>query len=416
MSTSQELAPAPTTDELLARFQPIFDEIAAGAVKREEKRELAYDDVARLKEAGFGALRVPSEFGGFGATLSQSIFLLSRLGEADSNLVQALRAHFATVEVLRVDSSEQQALWYPRIVDGALLGNATTERGNLPGKNSTVLTTRDGKLFLNGTKFYSTGSLYADYIKVHADTEDGRSARVVVHRSAPGLELVDDWDGFGQRLTASGTTHLRDIEVQPEDVEPYRVDSTAGPFAAYAQLILLTALTGIGRAARRDAVEYVRTRARAFSNGVGSEPQRDPLIQEVIGRVSATVFGVESALKAAAEAVEEAFTLAESQALTEEKLATVDTVISEAQIVIVEQVLDATNRLFEVGGASATSESRRLDRHWRNARVIGQHNPIIYRAREVGQQRLTGDHVTTPVYVGQSDAAQQNRTTQKATK
>lgn len=413
MTTIQEIAPAPATDELLSRFQPIFDEIAAGAVVREEKRDLAYDAVARLRASGFSALRVPLEYGGLGATLSQSITLLSRLGEADSNLVQALRAHFATVEVLRVDSREQQERWYPRIVEGAILGNATTERGNLPGKNSTVLTKRDGKLFLNGTKYYSTGSLYADYIKVHADTEDGKSVRVVVHRSAPGLELVDDWDGFGQRLTASGTTHLRDIEIKPAEVEPYRVNATGGPFAAYAQLILLTALTGVGRAARRDAVNYVRTRTRAFTHGVGSDPQRDPLIQEVVGRVSATIFGVESALKVAAEAVEEAFVLAESGALTEEKLSDVDTLISEAQIVIVEQVLDATNRLFEVGGASATSESRRLDRHWRNARVIGQHNPIIYRAREVGQQRLTGDHITTPVYVGQSHEAQQNSPTQK---
>lgn len=408
MSTLQELASAPTTEELLARFQPIFDDIAAGAAAREAKRELAYDDVARLKEAGFGSLRIPQEFGGLGATLGQSIAILARLGEADSNLVQALRAHFTTIEGLLVGDHEQQEQWFPRIVSGDLLGNATTEKGNLPGKNSTVLTQRDGRLFLNGTKFYSTGSLYADWIKVHADTEDGDSVRVAVHRSAPGLELIDDWDGFGQRLTASGTTRFTDVGVLPSAVSPYSASLTAGPFAAYVQLVLLTALVGVGRAARRDAVHYVRTRTRAFAHGVGSDPQRDPLIQEVIGRVSATVFGVEAALKVATEEVEQAFLFAADGTLTPERINDVDTTISEAQIIIVEQVLDATNRLFEVGGASATSESRRLDRHWRNARVIGQHNPVIYRAREVGQQRLTGDFVTTPVYVGKSSSNSAN--------
>lgn len=48
------------------------------------------------------------------------------------------------------------------------------------------------------------------------------------------------------------------------------------------------------------------------------------------------------------------------------------------------------------------SESRRLDRHWRNARVIAQHNPLIYRAREIGQQDLTEDFHAAPVYVGRA--------------
>ena len=326
-------------------------------------------------------------WGGLGAGLGQSIRLLVRLGEADSNLVQALRAHFTTVEVLLLSDEAQQDLWFPRIVGGALIGNATTERGNEPGRNSTVLANREGRLFLNGTKYYSTGSLYADWIKVHADTEDGNSVRVAVHRDAPGIELLDDWDGFGQRLTASGTTHLTDVEVQPVDVTPYPRDFGASPFTAYVQLILLTALTGIGRAARRDAVDYVRSRDRAFSHGVGTVPQRDPLVQEVIGRISATVFGVEAALESAAAAVEDAALRSAQGTLTAVHVAVLDTRIAEAQIVIVEQVLDATNRLFEVGGASAASEVRRLDRHWRNARVIGQHNPLIYRAREVGQDR-----------------------------
>jgi len=402
-----DLAPAfqqvLTDEELLERFQPVFDEIASGAVQREAQRALAFDAIERLKAAGFGALRVPTRFGGLGATLSQSIRLLARLGEADSNLVQALRAHFATIESLLLSDDTQQGLWFPRIVGGALIGNATTERGNAPGWNSTVLTQRDGRLLLNGTKYYSTGSLYADWIKVHADTEDGGSVRVAVHRDAAGLELVDDWDGFGQRLTASGTTLLTDVEVQAEDVTPYSREFGTSPLTAYVQLILLTALTGIGRAARRDVVEYVRSRERAFSHGVGSVPRRDPLVQEVVGRVAATVFGVEAALDAAAAAVEDAARLAAHGDLTVEQVAALDTRIAEAQILIAEQVLDATNRIFEVGGASAASESRRLDRHWRNARVIAQHNPLIYRAREIGQQHLTGDFTTTPVYVGRTN-------------
>ena len=78
-------------DELAKRFDPVFEKIAAGAVDRERNRTLPFDEIRLLKDAGFGALRVPVEFGGLGATLRQTFDLLIGLAAADSNLTQALR-------------------------------------------------------------------------------------------------------------------------------------------------------------------------------------------------------------------------------------------------------------------------------------------------------------------------------------
>ena len=90
---------APVTDDALsARFQPVFDRIAAGAVEREKDRRLAHDEIALLRDAGFGALRVPVEFGGSGATVTQLFSLLVDLAAAESNLPQALRVHWSFVE------------------------------------------------------------------------------------------------------------------------------------------------------------------------------------------------------------------------------------------------------------------------------------------------------------------------------
>lgn len=392
--------PTKNFSELLATFQPVFDEIAAGAIARETNRELAYDAVRLLAQSGFTSLRVPPEYGGLGASLTNTFLLLARLGEADPNIVQALRAHFTTMQQLRVADRSEQDRWFPRIVAGDIFGNATTEKGNKPGTNSTRLEEHDGQWHLNGTKYYSTGSLYADWIKVAADLADGTTHRATVHRDDPGVELIDDWDGFGQRLTASGTTRLTDVEVDPANIAPPGDEEGRGTLTSYVQLVLLAALTGIGRAVRRDAVEYVRGRTRAFAHGVGSSPQRDPLIQETVGRISARVFGVEAAFASAANTLDDIVARAEQLDGVVEDTAELDTITSEAQIVIVEQVLAASTQLFEVGGASATSESRRLDRHWRNARVLGSHNPLVYRAREIGQQRLTGDAGIAPVYIG----------------
>lgn len=386
--------------DLLATFQPVFDEIASGAIARETNRELAYDAVRRLAQSGSTSLRVPTEYGGLDASLTDTFLLLARLSEADPNIVQALRAHFTTMQQLRGTDRSEQGRWFPRIVAGDIFGNATTEKGNKPGTNSTRLEERDGHWYLNGTKYYSTGSLYADWVKVAADLPDGTTRRVTVHRDDPGVELIDDWDGFGQRLTASGTTRLTNVEVDPSNIAQPGEDEGPGTLTSYIQLVLLAALTGIERAVRRDAVEYIRSRNRTFTHGVGSHPQRDPLIQETIGRISARVFGVEAAFSSAANTLDVAVTRAEQLTGVDEDTAELDTVTSEAQIVIVEEVLAASTQLFEVGGASAISESRRLDRHWRNARVLGSHNPLVYRAREIGQQRITGDAGIAPVYIG----------------
>ena len=63
---------------------------------------------------------------------------------------------------------------------------------------------------------------------------------------------------------------------------------------------------------------------------------------------------------------------------------------AQAQLTVIDLVLAATTQLFEVGGASITSESLRLDRHWRNARTISTHNPSIFKSQAVGAYVLNG--------------------------
>lgn len=149
--------------ELDARFAEVFARIAAGAVEREQQRLLAHEPVQWLREAGFGALRVPREQGGLGISLPQLLRLLSQLGAADSNLPQILRAHFGFVEGrLSSRDSASQDYWFAKVAKGDLWGAAMAERTDSTG-NTVQLTSVDacGGL-LNGQKYYCTGTLYAD--------------------------------------------------------------------------------------------------------------------------------------------------------------------------------------------------------------------------------------------------------------
>ncbi len=64
----------------------------------------------------------------------------------------------------------------------------------------------------------------------------------------------------------------------------------------------------------------------------------------------------------------------------------------------IEWVLRATSDLFNTLGASGTSTTKQLDRHWRNARTAASHNPVIYKERIIGDWHVNGSE---PPYVWQ---------------
>ena len=179
-----------TDEQLDAVFAPVFARIAAGAVQREQDRSLAHDAVAALNEVRFGALRAPVELGGYGASVRQLFRQLINLAAAESNLPQALRVHWWFVEEqLLEEPGPARERWLRAAADGVLVGNAISEPGvGAIDRYSTTVTpdgSSDGDLRLTGTKYYSTGSLYADHIVVAAD-QDGERVAVLVDADAEG--------------------------------------------------------------------------------------------------------------------------------------------------------------------------------------------------------------------------------------
>jgi alkylation response protein AidB-like acyl-CoA dehydrogenase len=380
-------------DALAARFRPIFDSIAAGAVLRETERILPFDEVEQLKRAGFGALRVPAEFGGDDVSLVDLFKLLIELGEADSNLPQLLRGHVAFVETQRgLPASPVRDEWLRSIASRDILfGNAQAERSDT-STQSTTLERRDGRLVLNGRKYYSTGTLFADWVWSGAQI-DGEFVAFAVKADAPGVTRIDDWDGFGQRLTGSGTTIYDEVEIDPDHVLPWDENDAVRPLAytlALYQLILLASLAGIGRAVLRDAVDFVRPRTRTFGIPGTSSPRDEPLVQRVVGRLASIRFAVEASVVEAVRRVEEVDVSRRGDDSDEEQYYTALVAVFEAQQVVIDLVQQATTQVFEVGGASATSVDHALDRFWRNARTISSHNPAIYREKAIGDFYLNG--------------------------
>ncbi|GGN99643.1 acyl-CoA dehydrogenase [Actinoplanes lobatus] len=368
----------------LAGIRAVLAELAEGAGERDRTGEHPYALIRKLADAGFGRLRVPREFGGHDLTLPELFEVLAEAGQADSNVPQIWRGHFTTTEILRRETDRAvREKWFRAIGEGAVFGNAQSEPSALAAEGvvTRVRTGADGRRLVSGTKFYSTGARFADWIRAAVTDDDGDRGFVVISARHPGVKHVDDWDGIGQRQTGSGTTIFTDVPVEDlGDVGRYR-EALAG-LDSFVQIVHLANLAGIARNLVAETVTLVRRRTRTSLHGLTESAAEDPEVLGVIGTLQARRLVADTLLRHAAERLEAAhrdgdFTRAYQDTST-------------AQIASIEAVLDAAAIAFDALGSSAARSPVHLDRHWRNARTLASHNPVIYKPRVVGDYLVNG--------------------------
>jgi alkylation response protein AidB-like acyl-CoA dehydrogenase len=385
---------AGTLTDALPRFRDVFTRLAGGAGERDGDGTAPYELVAELVAAGFGRLRVPVADGGFGVDLPTLFELLAETGRADSNVPQILRGHFTAVEILRhAHDREAAGYWLNRIAEGAVFGNAQSEVAALSPDflPTTRIHVLDGRRVVSGVKYYSTGSLYADFIRVGVLDEERRQTFAIVDARHCGVTHDDDWDGIGQRLTGSGTTHFTDVPLL-EHGEVGRYTEELKILPAFVQLVHLANLAGIARRIVDDTTAVVASRGRTSPHALTDQARDDPEVLAVLGSLYQRSLTVDALLARVTAGLEDADGLG-----TDEAYARSFVDVSAAQVAIIEAVLDAATTAFNAGGASSVREAAHLDRHWRNARTLASHNPVIYKPRLIGDYVLNG-HAPTSFY------------------
>jgi alkylation response protein AidB-like acyl-CoA dehydrogenase len=380
--------PTADTEELRARFRPLFERVAEGNLERERSRVFPHEQVRWLNDAGMGTARIPQDHGGLGASLEQTFVLLADLGEADANVSHIWRNHLAFVEDrLNAPVSDTNDRWIKRFLAGAFVGGGWTEANNGTLANiATTLSAEEDHWLVSGAKYYATGSLYADWLDVIGRGDDGELWTALVRADDPGVTLVDDWTGFGQRTTASGSARYDRVRAEPGDVFPVAERFAYQP--QFYQIAMLAVLTGITRAALRDGSSALKRRGRNYPQGLAATPSEDPQLLQVIGQVSADVFAAQAALEKAARNLDH-FVAGRLRGdldvdSSRQRLIDADVAVTQSQLVIIAAALRATTTVFDALGASGVSEDLLLDRHWRNARTLASHNPRVYKARILG--------------------------------
>ena len=209
----------------------------------------------------------------------------------------------------------------------------------------------------------------------------------ILPRNREGLELLDDFDAMGQRLTASGTTHLNNVQVYANEIRTRTVeDGTRTIVTPFLQLFLAAVEAGIAVNALNDAVAFARDHARPIKHSTAARSVDDPYVELSIGDISARAYTAQAVVVRAAQSIDRAWALG----LTTESVDQAAIDAAQAQYIGAESALKAAELLFDVGGASTTGRSHNLDRHWRNARTVANHNPRHWKAAAVGAWQLKG--------------------------
>ncbi|MFD7654655.1 acyl-CoA dehydrogenase family protein [Actinosynnema sp. NPDC059797] len=251
----------------------------------------------------------------------------------------------------------------------------------------------DGGFTVSGRKTFATGASVADRLVVSATRADtGEKLTFTLDARADGISYAGDWDNIGQRLTASGgvtfdavfVPHARVLGGQDEATP--RLSLAALGF----QLVLAQLYVALAEGALAEAARYTRTTTRPwFLSGVDKAVD-DPYILGTYGELVADT-------KAAGLLADHASGLLDAASgrgagLTADERAEAAAAISAAKVVSTRVANQTTSRVFELCGARATAAGYAFDRFWRNARTLTLHDPVSYKAREVGAHFLTGEH------------------------
>lgn len=388
-------APSPRRPPLIdsPELAAVIAEIAADAKLRRDSgggRPTRAIELAR--EYLLGAVRLPVESGGAGYTEREFFELIIRLAEADADVPHILRSHFGGGGA--GDSTEGGRRRLKLLLDGAIFAGAQAEPTTPPGTYDYDTTlTRDGDDFrLNGRKFYTTGAFYADYLSVAAHDEAGNKVSILLPAHREGVNHLDDWDGIGQRETASGTLIFDNVRVYADEIgENLRADIDDGPARVVpgrgrAHLLLHAIAAGILRSLVTETADMLRERKRAYSWGNSPEARHDPQLLAVVGDVASTAFMVEAAVLAAADAMDRsARYIREHDGEVSEELETAARVaVAKVKVAVEGPALRVAGEVYNAGGASWVREAVHLHRHWLNLRTLFSHNPTVYKARVIG--------------------------------
>ncbi|MGD0473908.1 MAG: SfnB family sulfur acquisition oxidoreductase [Candidatus Velthaea sp.] len=374
--------------EAVAIAKSLAERFSVEASARDRERRLPLRELDEYSQSGLWGITVPRAYGGAEVSYATVAEVTRIIAVADPSLGQIPQNHLAIVDIIRsAGSEEQKRELFAQVLGGVRFGNAFSEQHSKNVSEFLTRITPQGDAFaVNGRKFYSTGALLAQFVPIVAADENGRAHLAIADRHAPGLSIVDDWDSFGQRTTASGTVVIDNVVVPASRViKAYLVFDEPTANGPIEQIIHAAIDAGIARAAIEETENFVRTYTRPWPDSGQEHGYEDHYTIAAVGDLRIRLHAAEALLEHAGRVVDAAV-----REPNENTVAVASIAVAEAKALTTEIAVLAANKLFELAGTRSTLGKYNLDRHWRNARTHTLHDPVRWKYHAVGNYYLNG--------------------------
>lgn len=369
-----------------ARFA---DEIRAASLDREIEVIPPVLELERASELGLTSLFVPRSHGGPEVDYWTLARVTAAVARVNPSVAQILIAQYTLGDVITDQGTKaQKDFFLPLIVAGARIGNALTEAKTRSAADVETRLTRlpDGDWRLDGEKFYTTGSYVSHWFPVLATDDGGAVVFAFIPRNAQGLVVLDDWRGFGQRATVSGTARFDGARVP--DIAVVRPAGGPRPHSGntFAQLLHAALDVGIAAGALDEAVTFLNEKARAWPEAGVERAAQEPHTIRAFGELKVLELAADALVERAARSLDRLRKSQDDETLQGQAVLAV----AAARAAADEAVLRASNEIFALGGARSALEAWNLDRFWRNARTHTVHDPVRWRQHAIGDFYLNG--------------------------
>lgn len=365
----------------------VADFALEGRDQRDQNRQLPFAEIELFSKKGLGGIRIPQAFGGAfvsNKTLAQVFRIINK---ADSSVGQIPQNQIALLNMIDILGSEQQKQFiFNEILNGKRLANGGPERNTKDTKTlNTTLSIENGRYYVDGEKFYSTGSSFAHWLAIKAIHPEGYVVLTLIDVTAQGVEVIDNWNGFGQRTTSSGTVKLQRVEVDPLLIfDERKLAKDVTYRGAFSQLMQVAIDVGIAEAAFEDTLSAVK-KARPIVDAQVEKASFEHYTLQEVGKSAVLLDAAILLLDEAAEYLDE---LDQLSVVSAEQAAQASILVAEAKVYANDAALQISEKLLELGGSRSSLSQHNLDQHWRNARVHTLHDPIRWKLHALGNYYL----------------------------
>jgi alkylation response protein AidB-like acyl-CoA dehydrogenase len=360
--------------DLNAALDLLRTKFAERAAEHDRAASFPLENFALLHEFGLLSLTVPCVIGGGGANLATTARVVRAVAYAEPAtalvLIMQYAFHLGIVQNSRWPQRVRAIVQRDAVENGALINALRVEpdlgtpaRGGLPA--TTARPIPEG-WSISGHKIYSTGIPALTWLGVWGRTEEAepRTGFFLIHRSSPGIRVIESWDHLGMRASGSHDVVFENVVIPEDHAVDVRPPAAwtgiqAGHQNIWMSVLLAELYNAIARAGRDWLIRFATTRV---PSNLGAPLSTLPRFQEALGAIDALLWNNRALLDRAIEATDRSEPLAPREG-------------NLVKFTVTNNAIEAVEKAIELTGNHGLDRRNPLERHYRDVLCGRIHTP-----------------------------------------